>query len=166
MANKIDFKAAATKMAGHAAGAAAYTQLNKLKFMQSLSKDPKTGLVLDKPTPIKGLVTALIGYIAVPMIAEKMKIAGRGKKGEFIQHIGEGMGMIGVMQAANALAPGTTAKPALFPMISGVDDDNSVQGLGMISEEDDGVSGYETNPMRVGELSNSDANDNNVNVRY
>lgn len=72
MANsKIDFKGAATKMAGHAAGAAAYTQLNKLKFMQN-QKDPK----------YKGLITAAIGYLVVPMLAQKMKLGGRGNKAD------------------------------------------------------------------------------------
>ena len=137
---KIDFKGAVSKMAAHAAGAAGYTQLNKMKFMTSLAA---------KGGPMKGIVTALIGYIGVPMIADKLKLGGAGKKGDFIKNVGEGMGIIGVMQAANALAPGSAGKPALFPQISGYEE-NPVSGLGMITEEDDPdtyVSGYEQNPV-------------------
>ncbi len=145
MKKGIDFKAAATKMAGHAAGAAAYTQLSHLQFMKNIGKDKTTGLVTG---PMKGLVTALIGYIAVPMIAEKMKLSGKGGKADFVQHVGEGIGMVGIMQAANAQFPGKTPETGLFPQIAGYEE-NPISGLGMITEEDDSdqyqqsVSGYE-----------------------
>ncbi len=134
---KIDFRAAATKMAGHAAGAAAYTQFNKLAFMTKQT-NPK----------VKGLISALAGYIGVPLIAEKLKLSGKGAKADFISNIGEGMGMVGVMQMANSFVPPTAGKPALFPQISGYEE-NPVSGLGLITEEDnmDGVSGYEENPI-------------------
>src|ERR1700761_8523725 len=80
----VDFKGVAIKMAGHAAGAAAFTQLNKLKFMQNFTPE-KQG--------IKGLITAAIGYLGVPFIAEKAGLTGKGK-GEFINNVGEGIGLV------------------------------------------------------------------------
>lgn len=151
MANtKIDFKAAAMKAAGHAAGAAAYTQLNKLQFMQNQT-NPK----------IKGLITAAVGYIGIPMLAAKAKLGGKGSKADFLTHVGEGMAIVGVMQLANSFVPATAGKPALFPQITGVGDD--VAGLGLISQEEEPeeISGYENNPMRIGDM----AEDNNVVVR-
>ena len=129
---KIDFKMVATKMAGHATGAAVYTQINKLKFMK------------DQTNPqIKGFITAALGYIGIPMIAEKMKLGGKASKADFISHVGEGVGIVGVMQLANAFVPGTATRPALFPQISGYEE-NPVSGLGLITEEDnmEGVAGY------------------------
>ena len=153
---KIDFKAAVSKMAAHAAGAAAYTQLNKLAFMKNIGLDKATGKTKG---PIKGLVTALIGYVAIPMIADKLKIGGSGKKGDMIKNVGEGIGIIGVMQAGYALVPPKdSTTPGLFPNISGIEDVYGVEGLGMITEEDDSdVSGYESSPIRVGDTTYDDS---------
>lgn len=127
MAKKIDFKAAASKMAGHAAGGFVYTQLNKLKFMQQQT-NPK----------VKGLLAAGIGYIVIPMLAEKLKLSGRGSKADLFQHVGEGVGIVGVMQLANSV------KPGLVPAISGYEENP----IGLLTEEDGyGVSGYEENPI-------------------
>lgn len=138
----IDFKKIVTKVGGHAAGAAAFTQLNKLKFMKDFTPE-KQG--------VKGLVTAAIGYLAVPMIAKKMGLAGKGSKGEFVEAVGEGLGLVGVMIAANALIKPKAGQPALFPTISGVDgyEESPIQGLGVIYEDDNmaGVDGYEESPI-------------------
>lgn len=130
---KIDFKGAAMKAAGHAAGAAAYTQINKLAFMTKLAQ---------KAGPVKGLVTAALGYIAIPMLAEKLKLSGKGSKAEIISYVGEGVGMIGIMQAANAQFPPAGSKNGLFPAIAGYED----SPVGLITEEDE-VSGYEESPV-------------------
>ena len=133
MGNKIDFKAVATKAAGHAAGAAVYTQINKLAFMKKQT-NPK----------VKGLISAALGYFVMPMLAQKAKLGGKGAKGDFIQHVGEGVGIVGIMQLANAFAPGNASNPSLFPTISGVEDET--YPVGLITEEDM-VSGYENNPV-------------------
>ena len=161
----IDFKAAALKAAGHAAGAAGYTQLNKLAFMKKLGADPaKAGT--------KGLLTAAIGYLAIPLIASKLKVAGKGAKGAFIEHVGEGIGIIGIMQTANAFIKPKNGAPALFPAISGYEElpyNNS--GMGMITEDTMGdvgdlgdlgdvgeVGGYEEGPLMNSSLRSVDAN--------
>lgn len=112
----IDFKAVAMKAAGHAGGVAVYSSLNNLPFMK-------------KQKPLnKGLIAAAIGYLAVPIIASKLKLGG--KKGGIIEHVGEGIGIVGLMQIANANE--NTAK--FVPKIAGTDDD--INGLGLITEDD------------------------------
>jgi hypothetical protein len=134
----IDFKAVAAKVAGHAAGAAAFTQLNKAKFMRSYDAPEKQAA--------KGLVAAAIGYLAVPMIAKKTGLAGKGAKGAFAESVGEGLGIVGLMLLGNAVIKPAAGKPALFPVISGVDgyEENPIEGLG---EMYDDVSGYEQDPI-------------------
>lgn len=137
----IDFKAAATKAAGHATGAALFTQLNKAKFLQQYSTPEKQAT--------KGAIVAAIGYLAGPLLAKKMGLAGKGSKGAFVESACEGLGMIGVMIAANAVIKPKAGQPALFPTISGVEgyEENPINGLGTIYEEnEEGVSGLEENP--------------------
>lgn len=147
MKKGIDFKAVATKAGGHAAGAAAFTQLNKLKFMKAFTPE-KQG--------IKGLITAAIGYIGVPMIADKMGLAKKGKT-DLVNAVGEGLGMVGVMIAANAFVKAPAGQPALFPTISGVAgyEQSPIEGLGIAYEdeqyEDDGMAGYEQSPIEGGD---------------
>ena len=140
MKTGINFKAVLTKAGGHAAGAVAFTQLNKLKFMQNFTAE-KQG--------VKGLVTAAIGYLAVPMIAKKVGFAGKGSKGEFAESVGEGLGLVGIMIAANAMIKPAPGKTALFPTISGVDgvdgyEESPIEGLGVIYEDvNEEIAGYE-----------------------
>lgn len=127
----IDFKAVATKAAGHAAGAALTTQVNKLGFVQKMSK------------PVyKGLFTAALGYIGVPILAKKLKLTG--KKGGLVEAAGEGMGLVGVMMSVNAV------KPGILPTISGIEgyEHNPLEGVGELIEDD--VAGYENNPTMAG----------------
>ena len=137
----IDFTAIATKAAGHAVGAAAYTQLNKAKFMQNFSPSKQA---------LKGLVTAAIGYIAAPMLAKQAGLAGKGNKGAFVESIGEGLGIVGVMIAANALIKPQAGSPALFPVISGVEgmEENGIEGV-LYEEGIEGIT-YETDPTLAG----------------
>lgn len=132
----INFKEIAMKAAGHTAGAAVAGKLNNVAFIKKIA-NPAT----------QGIVKALIGYVGIPLIAKKMKLSG-GKKGDLLESIGEGVGMIGIMQAANSKFP------SVFPTISGTDDEggvygyeqNPIEGLG-IPYEDDNVSGYENDPV-------------------
>ncbi len=96
---------------------------------------------------IKGLITAAIGYIGIPMLVAKAKLGGKGAKADLMSHVGEGVGIVGVMQLANAFVPPKPGGNAIFPTISGYEE-NPISGLGMITEEDDSdqyenVSGYE-----------------------
>lgn len=129
----IDFKAIVTKAAGNAAGAAAFTQLNKIAFIKNQT-NPK----------IKGAIIAGIGYLALPYFLSKAKMGGKGKA-DFANYFSDGVGMIGTMILGNAFVPGTATNPGLFPTISGYEE-SPVSGLGMITEEDyeSNVSGYET----------------------
>lgn len=122
----INFKEVATKAAGHTAGAALAGKLNSVGFIQKIA-NPLT----------QGLVKAAIGYIAIPMLAKKMKLSS-GKKGALVESIGEGVGMIGILQAANSKFP------AVFPHVAGYEE-NPIMGLGTILEDE--VSGYEENPI-------------------
>jgi hypothetical protein len=122
---KIDFKAAATKAVGNVAGGFAYTQFNKLAFMQKQA-NPK----------VKGLISALVGYIGIPMLADKLKLGNKGAQADLIAAAGEGMGLVGMFQLANAM------KPGLVPSISGYEENP----IGLITEEDE-VSGYEDSPV-------------------
>jgi len=131
----IDFKAVAMKAGGHAAGAALAGKLNSVSFINKIA-NPTT----------QGLVKAAIGYIAIPMLAKKMKLSG-GKKGDILESVGEGVGMIGILQA------GRSKFPAIFPKVEGVEgyEANPIQGLGELEEvsgtEDEDISGYETDPI-------------------
>ncbi|MCC6258070.1 MAG: hypothetical protein IT254_07100 [Chitinophagaceae bacterium] len=127
----INFSQVAQKAAGHAIGAAAFTQLNKVKFMQDMGNDPKKQVT-------KGLIVAAAGYIVGPMLGKQFKLTG-GKKGLLIESAFEGMGMIGTMIAANALMPAKDGKPSFFPTISGY--------------EESPINGYELSPLSgLGEL--------------
>lgn len=132
MLKGIDFKAVATKAAGHTAGAVAASKLAKLSFMQKLTN------------PVaRGLVTAAIGYIGVPLVAKKLKLTG--KKGGLVEAVGEGLGMVGILQAGNSKMPN------LIPAVSGVDgyEDSPIMGLGEMSVDQE-ISGYEQNPILAG----------------
>ena len=133
----IDFKAIATKAAGHTLGAMAFTQLNKAKFMQNFTPEKQA---------LKGLVTAAIGYIVAPMLAKKAGLAGKGSKGALVESIGEGLGIVGVMIAGNALIKPGPGKPALLPIISGVDgmEENEIEGI--IYEQPMAGTSYEQDP--------------------
>lgn len=125
---KIDIKSTVTKAAGHATGLALVTQVNRIPFIQKQ----------DKPK-MKGAIVAALGYLAVPMVAAAMGLKG-GKKGDFANHVGEGMGIFGLAQIANAVAPN------IFPKVSGVAgyEEDAVLGLGIATdEEEEEVSGYE-----------------------
>lgn len=148
MLKGINFKEIATKAAGHAAGAALYTQVNKLSFIKKLGQDA-AGNPDPKKKAVQGLVIAALGYVAVPAIAKKMKLTGN--KGGLVSSAFEGLGMVGIMQAANAQFPAKDGKPSLFPVISGVGgyEENPIMGLGNLYEDHDAeveVSGYERNP--------------------
>jgi hypothetical protein len=140
----IDFKAIATKVAGHAGGAFAFTQLNKAKFMRAYDAPEKQA--------VKGAIAAAIGYVVAPILAKKMGLAGKGTKGALVESVGEGLGIVGVMLMGNALIK-PQAGPALFPVISGVDDteydENQMAGIGEYYGNN-GMSGYEQDPTVLG----------------
>src|ERR1700680_260556 len=106
----IDFKAVLTKAAGNAAGAAAFTQLNKLSFIKNQTN-----------AKLKGAIIAGIGYVAIPMLLAKAKIGSKGKA-DFASHFGDGVGILGTMILGNALLPGTATNPSLFPAITGYEE--------------------------------------------
>ena len=136
----IDFKAVATKAAGHAAGAVVAGKLNSVGFIQKIA-NPTT----------QGLVKAAIGYIGIPMLAKKAGFKG-GKKGDLLEAVGEGVGIIGILQAGNSW------KPDMFPKVSGIEgyEENPIQGLGELYDADS-VSGYEENPSQnLGALAGDD----------
>lgn len=154
---KIDFTKVATTMAGHAAGAVLFTQVNKLKLMQAYNDPSKQA--------IKGAIVAALGYVGVPYITGMLGLSGKGAKADFAEAAGQGMGMIGTMLIGNAAIKPAAGGTALFPAISGVDGigdyENELSGLGMIGDTDyvEGyendptlLSGYEVNPMLAGDL--------------
>lgn len=118
----IDFSAVGMKAAGHAAGGLLIRQVNKLGFIKNA-----------KPQS-KGLITALIGYVAMPMLVDKLGLAK--KKGDTVAaiagHAGDIVGALGMFQAVNAVNAG------IMPTVSGI---NGV----------DGIAGYERNPFIAGE---------------
>ncbi len=146
----IDFKAIATKVGGHAAGAFAFTQLNKAKFMRAYDAPEKQA--------IKGAIVAGLGYVVAPMLAKKLGFS-KGSKGAMVESVGEGLGIVGVMLMGNAVIKPQAGKPALFPVISGVDGtedyENELAGIGKYAEmagyeQDPTVAGYEADPTLAG----------------
>ena len=127
----IDFKAVATKAAGHGVGAVVAGKLNSVSFINKIA-NPTT----------QGLVKAAIGYVGIPLLAKKMGMTGKGK-GNLIEAVGEGVGMIGILQA------GHNVQPALFPAVAGISgyEENPIQGLGELYDTDRNVSGYEESPV-------------------
>jgi hypothetical protein len=141
---KIDFTKVATTMAGHAAGAALFTQVNKLKPMRAYDDPSKQA--------IKGAIVAALGYVGVPYITSMLGLSGKGAKADFAEAAGQGMGMVGTMILANSVIKPKNGN-ALFPTISGVEgigEENDIQGLGMIYGDEDYVSGYESDPTLAG----------------
>ena len=152
---KIDFKEIAVVAGGHAAGAALFTQVNKLKPMRAYDDPSKQA--------IKGAIVAGLGYVAIPYLANMLNLAGKGSQATFVKAAGHGMGLVGTMILANAVVKPAPGKTAIFPNISGVEGmggENELSGLGMLYDENiegyendpTDVSGYETNPMLAGEL--------------
>lgn len=137
----INFKEVAMKAGGHTAGAALAGKISNISFIKNMTN------------PVaRGLVMAGIGYVAIPMITKKAGLSG-GKKGNFMEAVGEGVGVVGILQAAHSKFPN------VFPAIAvaGVEgyEENPIQGLGMIADVE-AVSGYEENPINgVGNSMNS-----------
>lgn len=129
----IDFKALATKAGGHAAGAALAGKLNSVSFINKIA-NPTT----------QGLVKALIGYVGIPLVAKKLKLSA-GNKADLFQAVGEGVGVIGLLQAGNSKFP------TIIPKVSGIDgyEENPIEGLGEMYMDDE-VAGYETDPTLAG----------------
>lgn len=143
MLKGINFKEVALKAAGHTGGAIVAGKLSKVKFIANLSKDA-AGVEDPKKAALKGAVIAAIGYIGIPMVAKKLKMAG--KKNNLVEALGEGCGMIGMLQVANSFDKDDKWG---VPNISGLEgyEQNPITGLGELYEEEESfVNGYESNP--------------------
>lgn len=134
---KINFKLVAMKAAGHVGGAIVAAKVSNLGFIKKLGETD--GKADPKKQAVKGAVVAAIGYIGLPMLTKKL-----GKNNPLLEAVGEGCGMVGMLQVAGALD--ATGKLGV-PKISGVDgyEENPINGLGELFEEES-VSGYEDNP--------------------
>jgi hypothetical protein len=66
-------------------------------------------------------------------------------KGGMVSAAFDGLGIVGIMQAANAQFPGKPGTPGLFPTISGYEE-NPIMGLGEEIMEEESIEGYEENP--------------------
>ncbi len=143
MLKGINFKEVAMKAAGHTAGAVVAGKLSKVKFIAKLSQDA-TGAEDPKKQAVKGAAIAAIGYIGLPLITKKLKLGG--KKNALIESIGEGCGIVGMLQVAKSFdAKGSFGVPTVSGL--GGYEDNPITGLGELMEDEDAVTGYESNPM-------------------
>ena len=130
---KLDFKKIGMSAAGNAVGLMAVTQINKISFIKNIQK-PVT----------KGLVTLLLGKIAIPFIAQKAGLSGK-KGGDFVDGVSEAVGVYGIGQ----ILSNVDATKNLVPVISGYED--SVY-LGAVYEDQPadqpaGMGNYEDNPV-------------------
>lgn len=134
---KLDTKKLISNTAGNAAAVVVYNGINRIPFVQKISKPA-----------IKGLVTIGIARFGIPWLAG-MAGLNKGKNAGMVTGAEEGLATIGVATLGNAVAPN------LFPKISGYEDE-SVMGLGLIADDDgveglDGVDGYEDESVMGGD---------------
>lgn len=131
---KMDFSKIAKETAGNAVGLVLINKINKIKQIAAI----------EKPTT-KGLLTLAIGKLVIPMVANMAGLKDK-KTADFVSGISEGIGTYGLLQ----IASGNDATKDLFPKIGGYEE-SPYRSLGMVVEEDNGMSGvdgYEQQPYR------------------
>lgn len=79
---KVDIKGSLTRTAGVGAGAVGGAYLNKIAFVGNLS------------APIRGAIKIGLGGFVLPMLA-------KGKAGNMIENVGDGMIAVGVIELVN-----------------------------------------------------------------
>lgn len=79
---KVNIKGAVMKAAAVGAGAVAGAYLNKISFVSNLS------------APIRGAAKLALGTIVIPML-------GKGKNGELLNNVGNGIAATGAIELAN-----------------------------------------------------------------